>query len=109
MQLPLSDANTIQSPKLMPHTCHENDTAIAHEPLPPPSSAPDHSLTQANDQPLVPEIDQAALLDRVKQTIDDLESQGLLMLFDRHDRVAERLTDDLLAASTQSKDLAVDY
>lgn len=34
----------------------------------------------------------------VTQVINELEAQGLLMLFDRQNHVAERLTGDLIAA-----------
>lgn len=34
----------------------------------------------------------------VTQVINELEAQGLLMLFDRDDHVAKRLTGDLIAA-----------
>lgn len=42
--------------------------------------------------------DKAEPLEVVKQTIDALEAQGLLMVFDRHDQVAKRLTGELIAA-----------
>lgn len=50
------------------------------------------------DQTVLSELTQAEPLTVVKQTIDDLEAQGLLMLFDQHDQVAKRLTGDLIAA-----------
>lgn len=49
-------------------------------------------------QPTEAALEKTEPLDVVKQTIDDLEAQGLLMLFDRHDQVAKRLTGDLIAA-----------
>ncbi len=60
------------------------------------------------DQTSLSELPPAEPLTVVKQTIDDLEAQGLLMLFDRHDQVAKRLTDDLISAGVLPENLAID-
>lgn len=44
------------------------------------------------------ELDRSQPIAVVTQVINDLEAQGLLMLFDQHDHIAKRLTGDLMAA-----------
>lgn len=44
----------------------------------------------------------------VQQALDDLEAQGLLMLFDQQEQVAKRLTGDLLAAGVLPKSTQVE-
>ncbi len=72
-----------------------------------PSSLPALAYGQVAVPQSAPPATAPVLLDRletadsvavVKQALDDLEAQGLLMLFDQHEQVAQRLTGDLLAA-----------
>ena len=65
------------------------------EPISAPLSEP---LSEALTEPLTV----------VKQTIDDLEAQGLLMVFDRHDQVAKRLTDNLVSAGVLLENPAIE-
>ncbi|MBW4694345.1 MAG: hypothetical protein KME27_21580 [Lyngbya sp. HA4199-MV5] len=98
MQLPFSAAHT--APAIAP--CDPNDPSIAtthHASATVDDNADLAAIADLHaDQPTVPTVDKPAPLEVVKQTIDDLEAQGLLMLFDRHDQVAKRLTGDLMAA-----------
>ncbi|XGV95060.1 MAG: hypothetical protein ACAF41_20225 [Leptolyngbya sp. BL-A-14] len=122
MQLPFSEANaspliklpqrasqqktTTTHPSSLPvaHTVGSNLNQIAHPDQPPFIPALDNAaLDQAssNDQAVLDDqalLNKAEPLEVVKQTIDNLEAQGLLMVFDRHDQVAKRLTGDLIAA-----------
>lgn len=105
MQLPrseadASEANAVQFIKPMPHTGNRNTTAAAHTSLPAATNKMDLEpiATPDVDQPPMPALDKAEPLAVVKQTINDLEEQGLLMLFDRQDQVAKQLMGKLIAA-----------
>jgi hypothetical protein len=105
MQLPLSQADVsnayaVQLMKPTSHTGNSKATAAAHKLALP---AVNHSdLVQVvkleSKQPSVPQLEKAEPLTVVQQTINDLEEQGLLMVFDRHDQIAKRLTGSLIAA-----------
>ncbi|MBW4474530.1 MAG: hypothetical protein KME45_29765 [Stenomitos rutilans HA7619-LM2] len=108
MQLPFSEADTAST--IAPRDPNDHSTVTPH----PSSTTADGKADLAaiadsdSNQP-VPTLDKTALdktepLEVVKQTIDDLEAQGLLMLFDRHDQVAKRLTGDLMAAGILQED-----
>ena len=43
----------------------------------------------------------------VTQVINEMEAQGLLMLFDPQDHVAKRLTGDLMAAGVLQEDRSI--
>lgn len=85
MQLLFSDAKSVQAYKPSLPVAQSNVDV-------------DHLTPTDADPSSIPELDQAESLAVVQQTIDALEAQGLLMLFDRPDRVAKRLTDDLITA-----------
>ncbi len=53
-------------------------------------------------------LEVAAAFAIVQQALDDLEAQGLLMLFDQQEQVAKRLTGDLLAAGVLPKSTQVE-
>lgn len=127
MQSPFSETNAVPSIKpsqqagqhktatmhpsslLVAHTVDLDLNQIAHSDQPPFVPALDH---EALDQAIVDDaiLEEQALqnkaepLEVVKQTIDNLEAQGLLMVFDRHDQVAKRLTGDLIAAGVLPED-----
>jgi len=44
----------------------------------------------------------------VTQVINEMEAQGLLMLFDPQDHVAKRLTGDLMAAGVLQEDRSIE-
>lgn len=105
MQFSFSNASAVDVAEPTAQARNGNVTAAAHKSL--------HAIISktSSDQPTylkadqteakqtdAAELTQAEPLTVVKQTIDDLEAQGLLMLFDRHDQVAKRLTGDLIAA-----------
>ncbi|MBW4581622.1 MAG: hypothetical protein KME42_18780 [Tildeniella nuda ZEHNDER 1965/U140] len=107
MQFSFSKASAVDVVEPTAQTRNGNATAAAHKSL--------HAIVSktGSDQPAHLEAEQAARseltqaepLTVVKQTIDDLEAQGLLMLFDRHDQVAKRLTGDLIAAGVLPEDV----
>lgn len=112
MQFSFSNASAVDGVEPTAQTRNRNVTAAAHK-------SP-HTIVSKTvfdqpvhleadqieaDQAALSELTQAEPLTVVKQTIDDLEAQGLLMLFDRHDQVAKRLTDDLVAAGVLPEDV----
>ena len=111
MQFSFSNASAVSVGEPTASMRNEKVTATAHK----------QSLRAIADQvplnqPLLAEGEQQSLLELpqaepltvVKQTIDNLEAQGLLMLFDRHDQVAKRLTDDLISAGVLPENLAIE-
>lgn len=122
MQLPFSEANTASFIE-PPQEADTQKTTAAHPSSLPAAYTVDPDLNQIahpDQPPFLPALDNAALnqaalddqavlnktepLEVVKQTIDNLEAQGLLMVFDRHDQVAKRLTGDLIAAGVLPED-----
>lgn len=112
MQLPfskadVSNAHAVQLVKPTFRTGNRDATVAAHKP-PSPTAHTNVALGQFTHsephQPSMP-LDKAEPFAVVKQTISDLEEQGLLMLFDRHDQVAKRLTGNLIAAGVLQDDL----
>lgn len=123
MQLPFSEANAVPFNRSSHQASQSKTAAAAHPSSLPVAHTVDLDLNQMphpDQPPFISALDKAALdqatledsailedpalqnkaepLEVVKQTIDSLEAQGLLMVFDRHDQVAKRLTGDLIAA-----------
>ncbi len=100
MPLAFSDTQSVQARE--PFTELDNGKDIAaHQPSVPGLQRNvdvDRLAPAAAHQSSLAELEQVEPLTVVQQTIDALEVQGLLMLFDRHDQVAKRLTGDLIAA-----------
>lgn len=95
MPLPFSEANAVPTGK--PHTTNNKPATTPHDPSVAAADS-NESLAAIAEQPTTLAVDKTEPFEVVKQTIDDLEAQGLLMVFDRHDQVAKRLTGDLAAA-----------
>jgi hypothetical protein len=115
MQFSFSDASAVSVGEPTASMRNEKVTAAAHKQSLhaiadqvrldhlPRSEKDQHALSEMPPAPS--EMPPAEPLKVVKQTIDDLEAQGLLMLFDRHDQVAKRLTDDLISAGVLQENL----